>query len=141
MQETLISFKTAKLAKEKGFNWKCLGNYHVGRINGKLNVVAIKTYEQDWNNYKEPNRTGYLGKKTDQGQLTTSAPTQSLLQKWLREVHGIDLCFGTLDKPNKYHVEDITKDDKIIGGVNIGSDTYEKALELGLQEALKLIKL
>ncbi len=66
-------------------------------------------------------------------------PIQSLLQKWLRDEHSIDLWFGQLNPPNKYHVEDIVQNDIIIGGVNEGSAIYEDALEKGLFEALKLI--
>lgn len=55
-----------------------------------------------------------------------------LLQKWLREVHKIHIhinCYG--DNVWSFHIP------------NIGGDspfhTYEEALEIGLQEALKLI--
>lgn len=67
-----------------------------------------------------------------------NVPTQSLLQKWLRDVHNIEIAVQWFDncyikavakkpfKANTYRVE--------------GIDTYEEALELGLQEALTLIK-
>ena len=79
-----------------------------------------------------------------------NVPTQSLLQKWLREVHGINI-FMTF-KPN------IKKWDFIPYFMSMDAkeyieynshytkqnnkrrfDTYEDALEIGLQEALKLI--
>ena len=68
-----------------------------------------------------------------------SLPSQSLLQKWLRDKKGVDFWFGQLNSPNKYHVEDIVRFGESIGCVNEGSRTYEKALEAGLTEALKLI--
>jgi hypothetical protein len=120
MENILVSFDTAKLAKEKGFpqftKGICLGHYDI-----------------------YPNGTIEFNGCSEAATECIDAPTQSLLQKWFRDVHGIDLWFGMLNEPNKYHVEDIIKGDIIIGGINIGSKTYEEALELGLQEALKLI--
>lgn len=80
-------------------------------------------------------------------------PTQSLLQKWLREVHEIDvniqqnflvghnrkycLSISSMNK-NYYH----RFYDKEYGSykTEIRLDTYELALEEGLKEGLKLIK-
>jgi hypothetical protein len=118
MEEQLIEFETAKLAKDKGFNEiPCHYVYDEGILK---------------QSYQAFNRLNF-----------ELAPTQSLLQKWLREEHEIYLC------PiwNTYNVdlmdmlgykckiftwkkgEDMTKVFK----------TYEEALEKGLQEALKLI--
>lgn len=73
-------------------------------------------------------------------------PTQSLLQKWLREIknlhiaiirdacgYGYDICKAD----NGTHIAD-----GVFDGSNDGGqwDTYEEALETGIQEALKLIK-
>jgi len=68
-------------------------------------------------------------------------PTQSLLQKWLREVYNIDIfVLGTSNAIdgviNNYYCE------YFIGIKSFETDsskTYEEALEVGLQEALKLI--
>ena len=67
MQEELISYETAKLAKEKGFDWECCYVIHSG---GSL----------------EPQSRH--GKPIKNSQLVlhfVTSPTQSLLQKWLRE--------------------------------------------------------
>lgn len=73
-------------------------------------------------------------------------PTQSLVQKWLRETknlhisivrnacgYGYDICKAD----NGTHIAD-----GVFDGPNDGGqwDTYEEALETGIQEALKLIK-
>lgn len=73
-------------------------------------------------------------------------PTQSLLQKWLREIknlhiaiirnacgYGYDICKAD----NGTHIAD-----GVFDGPNDGGqwDTYEEALETGMQEALKLLK-
>ena len=72
-------------------------------------------------------------------------PTQSLLQKWLREIknlhiaiirdacgYGYDICKAD----NGTHIAD-----GVFDGPNDGGqwDTYEEALEVGIQEALKLV--
>ena len=116
MTEQLVSFDTAKLAKEKGFKVK--DNY------------LYKWY----NELKQVHQWMYL--QTNE-EVEFLAPTQSLLQKWLREVHEILLW-----------VEPITID-RWEFGINYPNggfgdakeyNTYEEALEIGLQEALKLIK-
>lgn len=119
MKEQLISFETAKLAKEKGFNNEGMTHScnYLYASTGKL--VSIGS-----NEFWSPDST-----------LICSAPTQSLLQKWLREKHNIQLfifkqisCCWTWT----------------IWGESASTcldrfDTYEQALEKGLQEALKLI--
>ena len=72
-------------------------------------------------------------------------PTQSLLQKWLREIknlhiaiirdacgYGYDICKAN----NGTHITD-----GVFDGPNDGGqwDTYEEALEVGIQKALKLV--
>jgi len=72
MEERLISFEIAKLANEKGFNWKTHAFYNnlVNQLDDSDRLMA------NWN---------------DGETATISAPTQSLLQKWLRDVHGLDI--------------------------------------------------
>jgi hypothetical protein len=67
-------------------------------------------------------------------------PTQSLLQKWLREKHEIILFISPIgSKPVKYlavipHCY-VKKDIKGLGTF----DSYEQALEAALQQALNII--
>ena len=115
MQDTLITFETAKLAKQKGFD-------------------DIRT-----------NHLPYMLEGDDEGCIGASiyckvyanCCTQSFLQKWLREVHNIEIAVQWFDncyikaiakkpfKANTYRVE--------------GFQSYEECLELALLEALKLI--
>jgi len=73
----------------------------------------------------------------------------SLLQKWLREEHGIHVnptpYRESADHSNEitgYYVGTIyyTNGDCYNGVEDSNYSTYEEALEAGLQEALKLIK-
>lgn len=115
--EELITYPTAKLAKEKGFDWECLfllsPKYH-----------SEKPLECEWENW---NKTPHL----------ISLPTQSLLQKWLREKHGI-LAYVNPRRLHVFEYNIVTSDDHIIGSERLTN--WEEVLEKGLQEALKLIK-
>lgn len=135
MEEQLISLETAKLAKEKGFNWKVRYSYghtinpHIAYPNEDYSIPSDFNSPNAGRNWKH----------------LYSAPTQSLLQKWLREVHNIivePLIFdkGFLEKDKfcfQWRVYNKIED------WFTGSEykTYEEALEKGLSQALKLIEL
>ena len=133
MKEQLISLETAKLAKEKGFDLESSALYDEKCVLG----INHQDYKRLFTNSKEDT-------------YNIAAPTQSLLQKWLREVHGINI-FMTF-KPNikkwdfipyfmsmdgKEYIKYNSEYTKIHNERRF--DTYEEALELGLQEGLKLI--
>jgi len=117
MEEQLINFETAKLAKEKGFKVYTIIAY---TEEGEVTFSQMQ-YEGQTNIKKE-----------------YSAPTQALLQKWLRDVHRIDVyCEPAFI--NKY--ERFSRKWKTNFHKNgILNTKYEQALENGLFEALKLIK-
>ena len=129
MKEQLISFETAKLAKEKGFNWEVV-NYI------KLSTISKSLIEDEC----KPQNINSL-----QCGTIFSRPTQSLLQKWLREKHYIHIIVNT--NTEMYWTFGLVN----LGNENIFSlnghtvyykyeyNIYEEALEKGLQEALKLI--
>tara|TARA_R110002049_G_scaffold231127_2_gene403391 strand:+ start:1706 stop:2116 length:411 start_codon:yes stop_codon:yes gene_type:complete len=84
MKEQLITFNTAKLAKEKGF-----------KLQSNPFGYVTKFYNHNTGTLLAYGRTG----RTD---LTKAyyAPTQALLQRWLRKVHKIDLMI-------KHYMDDI----------------------------------
>lgn len=124
MEEQLISFEVAKLAKKKGYILGCNYWYNFsGLLCGKFENPHIPA------NGKFP---------------SYSAPTQSLLQKWLREVHDIFVFVAYGE--DGFIVQTWKKDELEEAEYPefdsyTSQDTYEEALELGLQEALKLINL
>ena len=135
MEEKIISFETAKLAKEKG-----------------LNIGCEMVYSDMDSGMTAFNVVFGSGKQINEH---IDAPTQSLLQKWLRDNHNIDITIITdwkkgkrvytcgysypnsknqidisFSRPNRGVYKDVTF---------IKFKTYEQALEKGLQEALSQI--
>ena len=108
MEEQLISYETAKLAKEKGFDFIYI-------IDNELTKHSLIT--------------------------------QSLLAKWLREVHKINIFISsktienkTIFIPHGRTIPDTIKNNLIVDIIQYcTNNTYEEALEIGLQKALKLI--
>lgn len=142
MKEELIRFETAKLAKEKGFNIPTNKMFSLSidysTFNKTDNSEIIKFHDgdkhecanipYDWNNFNSQTTNIYY-----------SAPTQSLLQKWLREKHNIHIWitrFLISEQEFCYNIENYEGLRQNRGEF----ETYEEALEIGLQEALKLIK-
>jgi hypothetical protein len=136
MTEQLITFDTAKLAKEKRFNIPTRHFY--ADISWKDEQIYY------CNNVGYPEYTNDMGNDHGFGDITL-IPTQSLLQKWLREIHHINVESNYLPNIQKYGCLYIPMSGKAkysdIKYVNKKYyNTYEQALEVGLQEALKLIK-
>lgn len=125
MEEQQISFETAKLAKKNGFNVEC----HYFYCKNKICNYTSKPYHYGYTiNANMKNDFGY-GK-------TWSAPTQSLLQKWLREKHNIIISINYNHQINKYCA---TYEETYFYEFEYEwYNTYEEALEIGLQNALKL---
>ena len=139
MEEKLVSIKTAKLAKEKGFNLFCRTAY----TNPDDRTGTSLCYDEDgydWETY-------------------IIAPTKALLQKWLMEEYDIWVlptrhhpypnnswkCLieyqreNVLHKGEKYEIT-LEIFPKIYKGVE-EPGTYEDAFEAGLQEGVKLINI
>lgn len=120
MKEQLISFKVAKLAKEKGFdvpNRKYYG--FTGKVHNSRQSITHKSIRGG----------GCL------------VPTQSLLQKWLRieyEIHVESVAFEIVGG-YEYRYRILNRHTYDRNGRK-PFNTYEEALEKGLEEGLKLIK-
>jgi len=136
MEEQLISFETAQLAKTKGFNWDCQNSYDKnGEIDNSVDLNGELVFTQE--SFLSAEENGYS---------VYAAPTQSLLQKWLRDVHNIEINIS--QNINK-HVEYFYFPSLITLAPNKLSlleaeiegtyFKYEEALEKGLTEALKYI--
>ena len=126
MKEQLISFETAKLAKEKGLPQD---NFYFEDYEARVPFYGLDN---------ELNK----GDEDRFGQCKSIS--QSLLQKWLREKHKIHIYLFPLDN-NKWGFENnsisINLDYIFINYMYEGKEynSYEEALEVGLQEALNFI--
>jgi hypothetical protein len=131
MTEEFVTLETAKLLKEKGFKEDVFTFYEVDCVEGDM--ILSETYDES-ENFNEKNDC-------------LSAPTQSLAQKWLRETKNIHICIYNCACGYGYELSKADNGTHIASsaykGTNDGGewDTYEEALEAGLQEALKLIGL
>ena len=131
MKEQLITFDTAKLAKEKGFFYG-IDFYNILYIyNDKRRLIKVND--------------SLIGEED------ILAPTQSLLQKWVREIYMLEIIVYP-SIAGKYTFKIYLLKEiiliKYLNGRKIPSKTdsnkyfktHEEALERGLQEALKLLK-
>ena len=135
MEDTLITYPTAKLAKEKGFNQFDIRHMFVY---SECDPESYFYHNPVQSSHDDSYNRGYLYR----------APTQSFLAKWLREVHLIHISVIISDTDDyinepRYKVEVRMRRGDM---VKMFKTTYmflkyDDALETGLQEALKLIKL
>lgn len=121
IHEEICTYEVAKLAKEKGFPIECDMFYN---SNGEL--CDDRNYDSFDN------------------KIQCYAPTQSLLQKWLRDNHQADVWVdtaATMDTKNQrcyyWHIA-YESDGRCIYILDsmLSYPTYEKALEEGLKEAI-----
>lgn len=121
MSEQVISFRTAVLAKDRGFEQGDYPSY----------VISKET--------KLPYLTGIHPCHFGKGK-TFYAATLSELQKWLREAHKYHVEIGRDEDLWEYSLYEFSQGNKHVPRGFPRFETYEQALEAGLQEALKLIK-
>ena len=125
MTEELVTLETAKLLKDKGFNWKC--EHLIDR-----NKVITK--------YDLPQSMSCCTEIDDEP-VEFLCPTLYIAQKWLRENHSIHIAVD-INRYGRwyYRLYDIKDYDFLFGTeVDKTYKSYEEALEAGIQEALKLI--
>lgn len=144
MKEQLVSLKTAKSAKKQGFTVLCDYVYDV--VADEVNPVITQ------NQTLSGNFLSYFHDRF------ISTPSQSLLQKWLREEKDIlvEVTFSSRLSRKLYEAAhekpSLNFSWKIYTSIKDPShffpefwtddtfETYEEALEKGLQEALKMVR-
>lgn len=157
ISKELITYKTAQLAKQAGFNLPTVRYFcgeestaHFEELYHPEHVLIEEdTLLEYWNNgwvVNKTNNSQCLGCKADNINYfeTCSQPTQSLLQRWLREVNNCVVeVTSRKDYDNKivytWDIYDTKISDEETTDEEPLFDTYELALEQALQEALTLI--
>ena len=135
MWDRLVTLKTAKLAKEVGFDMDSPAFYGCDEpASGKPGNELIIA---DWK--KAPD----IGRRVSQkGTVTYLAPTQSMLKTWLRKRHGLHVHVAVSAKDCYFPMNEFEQD----GAVQMAGPQrfqnfakYETALEHGLQYAILTI--
>ena len=122
IEEQFVSFETAKLLKEAGFDVPCFNQYT------DRGTVWHCDCPENFNI----------------SQCATSRPTQALAARWLREVHKIHVFAKriyeyALDKFSwGYYIQ--SSNYEYCKSFEVGFDSYEEAMEAGLKHGLELIK-
>lgn len=136
MEDRLISIQTARLAREKGFHEEVKDYLLAEPEDRDESIYGNSQYKHDFNS----------GKKNSSGEPLISAPTQALLQKWLRERHRIHIAINGLYNNNIMiaYTFDICLVDANPYKEGVHSvmtyPTYEEALETALKQALNKIQ-
>ena len=117
MIDDLVGFDIGLMAKEKGFNELCYWSFH------KNNVFPV------------------LFPSNNEFDDYISAPTQSLLQKWLREKYCIWIDVNTYSERGfTWFNVLVNRGDTSLDNWDSEFSSYKKALEKGLFKGLELIK-
>lgn len=121
LYEDYVSFETAKLLKEKGFNETCFALYNTNKELIRCGVMLNNT-------------------QVERVEGSYSAPTHQMALKYLRKTYKIH--FEVLYRANKYEVFIMTIEELpkcICRGIT--GKTYEKAIDKALNYCLtNLIK-
>ena len=124
IEESYVSFDTAKMLKEAGFDVEC-DWFYINDGSVDTGIVVRSTSPRDHNM-----ATGF-----------SSRPTQALAARWLCEHKMIEVSVAYCRRRKSwyYWVGYLDcEDEDVTFGFNYASRQY--AMEAGLQEAIKLIK-
>ena len=124
IKEEYVSFETAKLLKEKGFDEPCVWAYDPNCASFAKNYLIPKNSELNEYEY--------------------SKPTLQMAMCWLREKHNICITiYPNKEKGYEAVLYDIKDDVEIvlqsfgIYGIHIFEDSYEEASEVAIKYCLE----
>ncbi len=149
----IITLETAKLLKEKGFDIMVKGHYteyKVTQIDPEYpeggGPFGMTKGEVDYDNIFMINGNRKYGDFSCDSYDCYSAPTQTIVYRWLREVHKFHVKIEDWEGEKwVYEIKDFDRRISALELKKLGTDeklefdTYEEALEMGLQQALKLL--
>ena len=123
IEEQFVSFDTARMLKEAGFDVEC-DWFYINDGSVDTGIVVRSTSTRDHNM-----TTGF-----------SSRPTQALAARWLREEHHIFIMLTPVIEGWMYDLFDLKKHQYILCNEDAMTESYEVAFETALREAIKLIK-
>jgi len=127
MKEAYVSFKVAKLLKEKGFDWFTYAYYTKDDVDEEPYFGMENLCPDNWN-----------GTEDEVNDLWFSAPTQQMACRWLREEKGIHIYLipvtGFSYVVSIYTEQGNKRYDKIL--LRTGRHAYEDAVEAALEYCL-----
>jgi len=137
--EELVTYTTAKLAQEKGFSIPTQDKYQFINWEHPEIGIILNQGERRFGGVSNWNHSCFQ----DKYRQYVSAPTQSQLQKWLREVYNFNIEIKTPNGKRGVWLYEIHKVHGIgdYSKTNFAFQNYEQSLEAALEEALKLILL
>ena len=128
--EDYVSFETAKLLKEKGFDWDCKQVYDLVR---PQSCADGKMYD----NFPDENPNAY--------DELVSAPTLQMAMKWLRKKHNQNITVEAYNNVARlktiYYAEAQNLSEPAEKGFCVNAcifkDTYEEACEAAIKYCLE----
>ena len=132
--EDYISFETAKLLKEKGFNEYCRFVYNAGLL---CSVASLNCHwNEGYGELIQEKQNSDFGKYDN----AISAPTLAMAMKWLREKHNIFIGIVLFTYPTIEKIvwtPDVQTFDSVFPDASIEYDTYEKACDSAIKYCLE----
>lgn len=140
MEDVFISFETAKSLKQLNIKNILTDKFYVKPRCKLFGIDEKGRYFPSVNRFKTLYKVGEHAVLYDKNVYI--APTQSLLQKYLREIHDIHIQIHTFtNQPVGEEIwENCYQAFVDFNGLHPYYKTYEEALEVSLQESLNLIK-
>ena len=144
MKDEIVNFEIADLAKEIGFNEFCFCSYtkYLKDGGGNYDFIKHKKGDIEFNSDFILSGSNKIHKEISNNYYNLiSAPTQSLLQRWLREKYNIHITVNatnTKTPDDSFEVLVSTQNERDYS--HFGYLNYEKALADGLLNGLLLIK-
>lgn len=148
MTEELVTYPTAKLAREKGFDEVCRATFEAYEHNGEMVVSEspdIPTLLADLSEdlramlVKRPGLwDGVPIHNSTLKPWLTARPSQDLLERWLREKHDTDITIKMWRRKGRKYQAVIKKHGKYETAGRL-FNTFEPAREGALMHGLKMI--
>ena len=134
IHDEIVTFEVAKLAKKNGFNEECREFYCEDKSQKRITIISCNRHVTSFDYCSNPMLEDYY---PPHEYCYIAAPTQSLLQRWLRDNGFGEVEVRHYSETNKYphHYGWEVKDN--LGVLMSYSSKMFATYELALEQALK----